>query len=90
MAKVQLPLAAPIVFSGIRTSSQQTIGNATLGAFVAAGTLGAPIFLGFAQQANDLVLLGSIALVSLAITIDAVMRGGQRLLTPVHNRKGRG
>jgi len=49
--------------------------------------LGAPIFLGFAQQANDLVLLGSIALVSLAITIDGVMRGVQRLLTPRHARK---
>jgi len=89
MRKVQLPLAAPIVFSGVRTASQQTIGNATLGAFVAAGTLGAPIFLGFAQQANDLVLLGSIALVSLAITIDGLMRGAQRLLTPAYARKGR-
>jgi len=89
MRKVQLPLAAPIVFSGVRTSSQQTIGNATLGAFVAAGTLGAPIFLGFAQQANDLVVLGSVALVTLAIVIDALMRGVQRLLTPVHTRKER-
>jgi len=87
--KVQLPLAGPILFSGVRTASQQTIGNATLGAFVAAGTLGAPIFLGFAQQANDLVLLGSIALVILALTVDGVLRGTQYLATPVHRRKER-
>lgn len=87
LRRVELPLATPIVFSGIRTASQQTIGNATLGAFVAAGTLGAPIFLGFAQQANDLVLLGSIALVTLAIAIDGAMRATQRLVTPAHSRK---
>ncbi len=89
MRKVQLPLAAPILFSGVRTASQQTIGNATLGAFVAAGTLGAPIFLGFAQQANDLVVLGSVALVALALLVDGALRGVQRALTPVHKRKER-
>jgi len=89
MRKVQLPLAGPILFSGVRTSSQQTIGNATLGAFVAAGTLGAPIFFGFAQQADDLVLLGSIALVSLALIVDGVLRGSQYLVTPAHRRKER-
>lgn len=89
MRKVQLPLAGPILFSGIRTASQQTIGNATLGAFVAAGTLGAPIFFGFAQQARDLVLLGSIALVVLALTVDGVLRGAQHLVTPAHRRKER-
>jgi len=90
MTKVQLPLAAPILFSGVRTASQQTIGNATLGAFVAAGTLGAPIFLGFAQQADDLVILGSVALVVLALLVDGVLRGVQKTLTPTHKRKERG
>jgi len=89
MRKVQLPLAGPILFSGVRTASQQTIGNATLGAFVAAGTLGAPIFFGFAQQARDLVLLGSIALVILALTVDGVLRATQYLATPAHRRKER-
>jgi len=87
--RVQLPLATPILFSGVRVSSQQTIGNATLGAFVAAGTLGAPIFLGFAQQANDLVLLGSITLVTLALAVDGAMRVVQRALTPRGIRKER-
>lgn len=87
LRKVQLPLSAPIVFSGIRTGAQQTIGNATLGVFVAAGTLGRPIFGGVAQTASDLVLLGSIALVTLALTTDVLMRFAQRLASP---RRARG
>lgn len=85
--KVKLPIAAPIIFSGIRTASQQTVGNATLGAFVAAGGLGPFIFLGLAQQADDLVVLGSIVLVTLALLVDGVMRGVQRFVTPRHIRK---
>lgn len=82
LMKVQIPLSAPVVFSGIRTAAQQTIGNATLGVFVAAGTLGRPIIGGVSQAANDLVLLGSIALVALALGTDVAMRGLERLVTP--------
>lgn len=85
--RVQMPLAVPIVFSGVRTASQQTVGNATLGAFVAAGGLGPLVFLGLAQQANDLVLLGSVALVLLALAVDGIMRAAQRAVTPRRSRK---
>lgn len=82
LRRIQAPLALPIIFSGVRTASQQTVGNATLGAFVAAGGLGPLIFLGLAQQANDLVLLGSISLVALALSVDIAMRALQRAVTP--------
>jgi len=85
--RVQMPLAVPIVFSGVRTASQQTVGNATLGAFVAAGGLGPLVFLGLAQQANDLVLLGSVALVLLALVVDGIMRAAQTAVTPRRSRK---
>lgn len=88
MRRVQLPLARPVLFSGIRTASQQTVGNATLGAFVAAGGLGPFIFQGLAQQANDLVLLGSVALVTLALSVDILMRAVQHAVTPRNLRKG--
>ncbi len=80
LRKVQIPLSAPIVFSGIRTAAQQTIGSATLGVFVAAGTLGRPIFGGVSQTADDLVLLGSVALVTLALGVDIAMRAVQGLM----------
>lgn len=82
LRKVELPLASPIIFSGTRTAFQQTIGNATLAYFVAAGSLGRPIFSGVSQQANDLVLLGSVALVALAIFVDIALRGAERLVVP--------
>lgn len=82
LRKVELPLASPIIFSGTRTAAQQTIGNATLAYFVAAGSLGRPIFSGVSQQANDLVLLGSIALVALALGIDLGLRAVERLVVP--------
>lgn len=82
LRKVELPLASPVMFTGTRTAAQQTIGNATLAYFVAAGSLGRPIFSGVAQQADDLVLLGSVALVALALTVDIALRGTERLVVP--------
>lgn len=87
MRRVRLPLALPVIFGGIRTSAVQTLGNATLGAFVAAGTLGLFVFGGLSQQAMDLVLLGSITLVALALGLDAALRTAQRLVTPRHTRR---
>ncbi len=86
LRRVQLPLAMPILFSGIRVSSQQTIGNATLGYFVFAATLGRIIFTGVSQTAPNLVILGSIALVTLALSVDILLRGVQRAVTPRHFR----
>jgi osmoprotectant transport system permease protein len=87
MRRVRLPLALPVIFGGIRTSAVQTLGNATLGAFVAAGTLGLFVFGGLSQQAMDLVLLGSITLVALALGLDGALRAAQKLVTPRHARR---
>lgn len=74
LRRVELPLAAPVLFSGVRTSAVSTIGNATLGAFVGGITLGRFIFQGLAEQAPDLTMLGAIALVVIAVGLDATLR----------------
>ncbi len=79
LRRVEIPLGVPVIFSGVRTSAVQTIGNATLGAFVGGITLGRFIFQGLAEQAPDLTMLGSLGLVAIALTVDALLRQAQRL-----------
>ena len=82
LRRVRVPLAMPALLGGVRTSTVQTIGNATLGAFVAAGTLGLFVFGGLSQQASDLIMLASLAIVAMALVTDGLLRTGQRLLVP--------
>jgi len=82
LRRVRIPLAMPALLGGVRTSTVQTIGNATLGAFVAAGTLGLFVFGGLSQQASDLIMLASLAIVAMALLADGVLRAGQRVLVP--------
>ncbi len=86
MRRVRFPLAMPVIFGGMRTAAVQTLGNATLGAFVAAGTLGLFVFGGLSQQAMDLILLGSVTLVLLALALDGILRALQGLVSPRHLR----
>lgn len=79
---VRIPLALPALIGGVRTSAVQTVGNATLGAFVAAGTLGLFVFGGLSQQASDLIMLASLAIVAMALLTDGALRALQRLAVP--------
>jgi len=81
LREVELPLGMPVLFSGVRTSAVQTIGNATIGAFVGGVTLGRFIFQGLAEQAPDLTMLGAITLVVIALVVDGVLRASQRLVS---------
>jgi len=72
LTQVSLPLASPIILSGIRTALTQNIGNAILAGLVGGGGLGAIIFLGLSQAAPDLVLLGTIPVVIMALIIDQI------------------
>jgi osmoprotectant transport system permease protein len=71
--KVQIPLAVPLILGGIRTSLTQTMGNAILAALIGGGGLGSFIFLGLAQSAPDLIMLGVLPLVVLTFMADALL-----------------
>ncbi len=80
--KVEVPLATPIVLEGIRIASVQSVGLAAVAALIGAGGLGWFIFRGVGQAANDLILLGAIPIIILALVVDATMRAIIRVATP--------
>ena len=68
--RVELPLALGSIAAGFRTALAQNMGNAVLAGLVGGGGLGSLIFLGLAQSAPDLVLLGSLAVAGSAFLAD--------------------
>lgn len=67
---IELPLAAPIILAGIRTSVAISIGTATIGSTVGALTLGSPIIEGLSGSNTAYVIQGAIIVGVLAITVD--------------------
>jgi len=84
---VRLPLAAPLILSGIRTAAVVTVGTATLGAFIGAGGLGEPIVTGLGLADSRLVLSGAIPAAAMALAVDALLAAAARALAPAHLRR---
>ena len=73
--QVELPLALPVLWSALRLTTVQLIGLAVVAALIGAGGLGAIIFQGLLSSALDLVLLGVLPVVALALAVDAAFAG---------------
>ena len=70
LRKVQIPMALPVVMSGIRNAVVLLVGIAAIGEVVGAGGLGVPIFDGY-RSSNSVEIVGAtIALALLTLTID--------------------
>src|SRR5215213_4167563 len=67
---VELPLAMPIILTGIRVAVVISVGVATVAAAVGAGGLGTYIFRGLRQNDNNLLLTGAISAAILAVLAD--------------------
>jgi len=80
--RLEIPLAAPLVLEGVRTASVQAVGLTAVAALIGAGGLGWFVFQGLGQAAPDLIILGAIPIIILALVVDAVMRKIVRLSTP--------
>jgi len=72
--RVQLPLALPVLLMGLRTAIVQTTGLAAVTALVGAGGLGSIMFDGLFSAANELVMLGVLPIVLLAVLADALFK----------------
>ncbi|HVT37712.1 MAG TPA: glycine betaine ABC transporter substrate-binding protein [Gemmatimonadaceae bacterium] len=82
LLQVRLPLAAPVIFAGIRTAGVLAVGTATLAGFIGAGGLGDSIVAGLALDDTRMVLSGAIPAAILALLTDGVLSLAERMATP--------
>ena len=79
---VELPLAIPVLVSGIRVIAVSTVGLVTIGALVGIPSVGTLLTDGFQRGITIEVLTGIIVTVALALTVDAIVVFVGKLLTP--------
>jgi osmoprotectant transport system permease protein len=82
LLEVDLPLAFPVILTGIRIVLVQNIGLATIAALIGGGGFGVFVFQGVGQTAMDLVLLGAVPTVALAFAAAVVLDAFVELATP--------
>jgi osmoprotectant transport system permease protein len=72
--QVEVPLALPVLLAGLRIVTVQAIGLAVVAALIGAGGLGTFVFEGLGQYAVDLVLLGALPAIFLALAADFILQ----------------
>jgi osmoprotectant transport system permease protein len=82
LRQVELPLAVPLIMTGIRTAAVQSVATATLGSLVAAGGLGDYIRFGFRAGDRASLVGGAILVALLAIGSELLFSVIERLLRP--------
>jgi osmoprotectant transport system permease protein len=80
--QVELPLALPVFLAGLRIVLVQAIGLAVVAALIGAGGLGSFVFEGLGQYAVDLVLLGALPAILLALAADFMLQTLSAILRP--------
>ena len=82
LARVELPLAVPLILAGVRTALVLNVGTATLAVFGGGGGLGTLIQAGITNQRMPILLLGSILTIALALLVDWLASLAEVLLSP--------
>jgi osmoprotectant transport system permease protein len=79
LARVELPLALPVILAGIRVSAIIALSTAAIGSTVAAKTLGEVIIAGLLSNNTAFVVQGGLLVAALAVLIDGVFVAVERL-----------
>lgn len=82
LLRVDLPLALPVMFGGLRVATVSTVALTTIGALVAHGGLGNLLADGVSTNFRSQLLAASLLCVLIAVVLDAALVGIQRALTP--------
>ena len=78
--KVKVPLAAPLMLTGIKTAVVEIIASATLAAYIGGGGVGNIIFTGLGLNRADLLLIGGITVAILSMIASVIMSGLEKYL----------
>ena len=89
LMRVELPLALPVIFAGLRVATVVSVGVATIAAYIGAGGLGSLIFRGINMLDNRLILAGAIPAALMALGADWGLGRVERRLTPAGLRTKR-
>lgn len=84
---IELPLALPSIFAGIKTAVVINVGTATLGGFIAAGGYGVPILAGIRRVDTVLILAGLVPAALMAVALTLLLDGIERFLSPAGARR---
>lgn len=88
LLRVELPLALPVIMAGLRVATVSTVALVTIGSIVSYGGLGNLLLLAVGNQFKAQILAASVLCVALAVVLDLLLVGLQRLLTPWTRRAG--
>ena len=80
--QIELPLALPAIFAGVRVATVTTIGLVTVTALIGLGGLGQEILTGLVENFRTPLLVATLLSVALALVADLVLAGAGRLATP--------
>jgi osmoprotectant transport system permease protein len=80
--RIELPLAVPVVFAGIRTAAVEVVASATLASFIGGGGLGDYITAGIALSEMPQLLVGAVPVALLTVATELGFATLQRRLTP--------
>lgn len=82
LTQIEIPMASPVILTGIRVTAVQVVATATLGAIVAYGGLGRYIIDGFAVQDSTELLAGAILVALLSILTEVAFSAVERWVVP--------
>ncbi|HEX2575756.1 MAG TPA: ABC transporter permease [Aquihabitans sp.] len=88
LLRVELPLAMPVILTGIRVATVTTVGLVGISVVIQLGGLASLIFDGYRREFTTPIVIGSALSVLLAVVLDLLLRGVERLVTPWSRRAG--
>ncbi|MCZ4099541.1 ABC transporter permease [Streptomyces sp. So13.3] len=87
MFRIELPLAFPLIWTGVRSAAVQVVATATIAAMAGGGGLGRIITAGFNRQITAQVVAGAVLVAGLALLIEGIFMALQWLLDPMRRRR---